>query len=190
MRLVTVAAAVGLLAVLAAAAPAAAQSLADVARQEAARRAAIGSTAKVYTNDDLTPDPTAPGTGSAPGAPSAAPAGPPGDGAGTPGAGASASPSTADEEEYHIIQRPDDRGEDYWRGRATRIQQRLARARTDADGFEARLAALPSGTSDEDREAARATAERARRDVASLEAEWTRFEAEARAANVPLSWIR
>lgn len=65
---------------LAAAAPAAAQSLGDVARAEAARRNALPAQGRVYTNESLTPDfttPPAPAPAPAPARETAEPAGTP-----------------------------------------------------------------------------------------------------------------
>ncbi|BCS34553.1 hypothetical protein TBR22_A37810 [Luteitalea sp. TBR-22] len=180
-----------------------AQSLGDVARQEAARREQIKTSGKVLTNADLPP--------SAVLAPAGAPAAP------APEAGSELaeaargreSASTTDEAKAKATAAAaaDTKGkaapaddEDGWRSRAAAINGALSEARTQVRQLKAlgdRLS-LESQAANPDI-AARASAERAdlRAQVAKAEerlAEATAaheaFQREARAAGVPSAWIQ
>jgi hypothetical protein len=131
-----------------AAIPARAQSLAEVARQEGARRNATVSTGRIYTNSDLPPAP-----------PPTEPVSEPG---GNPpreqSARASAEPASGNElgpdaltpDALHPDQTasPDgaqslpDRGEDYWRKRMSDIRTQLDRDTSYAEAMKARVDVL------------------------------------------------
>jgi hypothetical protein len=163
-----------------------AQSLADVARAEEARRKTVKVPAKVYTNDDLT---GGGGSGAAPvqvqpAATTAKPADP------------TAKPETPN---------PADPGptkdEKYWRGRVTAVQQALTRNKVMLDALQSRVNALNTdfaNTDDpaqraiveENRKTAVAEMERTKKDVESQTGELAKIQEEARKANVPPGWLR
>lgn len=123
--------------------PARAQSLAEVAQQEAARRRAFGSSGKTYTNSDLRPVQP----------PSAAPAPPvtaAGDSADLSAAAASSSDVEAgsgnpSEIRGDEIKPPADadpastRGEEYWRKRMGDIREQLERDTSYAEAMQTRV---------------------------------------------------
>lgn len=172
-----------LLLALGAAVPASAQSLADVARKEQARRSSV-SGGKVYTNASLLPDPNAPPAGGTP------------DPVATPDTGTTvppvaASPLGSDEAEAPAsAAAPDDdswiRGGDeaYWRRRAMAVRLRVARAQEQLDKV--------SGTSQQDpRLRARMDELRSKAEVslARAQQDLDRFLQEAAAREVPASWV-
>jgi hypothetical protein len=173
--------------------PAAAQSLADVARAEEARRKAVKGQAKVYTNETLrgpdggeppaapaapppaaTPDPNAPAkpAASAPGAKPAAP---------------SAADSTKDEK--------------YWRDRLASARDALARSQTFAEALQSQINGLYTefvnmsdpaqrAVIEQKRLAAIAEQDRVKADIAKYTKALAAIEDEARRANVPAGWLR
>jgi hypothetical protein len=167
---------------------AAAQSLADVAKQEEARRKAIKSGAKVYTNDslrteDLPPAPAAPAP-----TPAAAPATPapaaPSAGPAQPAAGAPAA-----------------RDEKYWRGRLDAARSSLSRAETFRDALQTRINSLSSDFVNRDdpaqrsviaadRQKALAELDRVKQEIADAQKAITDIQEEARRAGVPPGWVR
>jgi hypothetical protein len=175
-----------------------AQGLADVARQEEARRKTMGKPAtkpsKVYTNDNLNPDFTVPTTPVVPG--------------GSPAAGTTAgtAPAASGADKAKPAGDPANMGEDtggspnitkvdindkkegYWRGRASQIRGAIENARQDVAGLEQRMGSL-GGDSSEQKVNAQLLAQ-ARATVVSLQAEWDNFELVAKSANVPDAWIR
>src|SRR5262245_39747377 len=119
-------------ALLAVATPVAAQSLADVARAEEARRKAVKGQAKVYTNDTLRGadggepplPPAAPApTPAAAGAPGATPA---------PAAGGTAKPATPPGAKPAAPQADPAKDEKYWRDRLASARDALRRSQTFA----------------------------------------------------------
>src|SRR3990170_117318 len=113
-------------------APLAAQSLAELARQEDERRKSIAQPAKVITNKDLAPAPVP-----APAAPEPAPpAADAGKAAAKPGADAEApkapEPGAA----------PAVRDQAYWSGRVSALQVQLDRDQVYADALQTRVNAL------------------------------------------------
>ncbi len=161
-----------------------AQPLAEVARQESLRRAALarsGVTATEYTNADLRGGgrlTTAAGRPQAAGGQTTAP---------TPGA---EDPGTAT---------PD--GEDQWRNRIAAVRQALERAQLTAAALQNRIDSLGADFAARDDPAQRSVIERSRQ-AALGELENTRVEIEdltrqiedireeARRANVPPGWLR
>jgi hypothetical protein len=173
------------------------QSLADIARKEAERRGKTLATSKVYTNADLTPDFTTPAAPEPP--PTATPAGavPGGDGkaAAAPTTGGEAGAHAAEQEgvtprDQQEPQRPSDKGEDFWHGRARMIQERLSAQRLQIETLRARLASFASGSADPEREHTAKALTQAVADLDSLNQEWQRFERQARERGVPGAWIR
>ncbi len=164
----------------------AAQSLADLARAEEARRKNVRKAGKVYTNDSLKSDftqPTPP-----PATSSAAPeAGTPPDQPQPGGA-----PSTPENEQQ---------GEAYWRNRLAAARAQLQRSQLFAEALQSRLNALTTDFVNRDDPAQRAVIERDRQKaVAELDrvkkeiAEQTKavdgILEEARKAGVPPGWLR
>lgn len=186
--------------------PVDAQSLGDVARQEAARREQIKSTGKVLTNADLPP--------SAILAPAGAPATPPPDAgtglvdaaaAATDPADAAAVGSPTDASKAGAAAAPASKDastddEAGWKRRATSITGALTSARTQVRQLKAlsdrlslesqaanpELAARASAERDE----VRAQLARAETALAEATAAHEAFQQEARAAGVPPGWIQ
>jgi hypothetical protein len=169
---------------------ASAQTLADVAKREADRRGAVRATGKVYTNTDLVSDFTTPTVPPPP--PSAA--------------APKAEPSvqkTAGEEPVQVPvaapgteverQASSDKGEDYWRNKAAAIRSAIAGQQAEIAAIETRLQSLAVSKSANDRrenELSSMLLAKAKADLISLEEEKARFEALAKAKNVPASWLR
>ena len=176
-------------ALLGAPAATSAQSLADVARAEQARRKEQPKPAKVYTNDsvktDITPS-TAPVDGAAP--TSTAP----------PEVASDAAPASADASASSGGERKD---QAYWKGRMTAAREQLERSRTFADALQTRINALNADFVNRDdpaqqrvigqnRTKAVAELDRVQREVAAQTKAITAIEDEARKAGVPPGWLR
>ena len=181
-----------------------AQSLGDVARREAARRGEAAPAGRVYTNDTLKPDPTAPApTESAPTAPPTPTAvtdpakaadkdarvppepGEPAAAAGTP---STAPAADSDAAKKVTGEEPFWRVESYWKNQADAIRAKLSRRNADVLALRQRLTTLPP----EDNEF-RVTDAALKSAIASLEAandEWRRLEELVRIRKVPDAWIR
>ncbi len=198
-------ASVALLVVASAATAASAQSLAEVARQEEARRKAIKSSGKVYTNANIRPEPP-PSAPPAP-IPSAVPAvaaaeadpaqtTPPVDPAAAPAplaaAGGAAVPAAGQEAR---------RDEAYWRARLQTTRDALARAETFAEALQSRINALSTDFVNRDdpaqrsviganRDKALAELERVRREIQDFTKAIAAIQDEARRAGVPAGWVR
>ena len=173
------------------AATAGAQSLAEVARQEDARRKEIRKPSKVYTNKDLVSVPP-------PAAPAAAPS--PSDKAATPAADA---PDVA---KAAPLQTPDatDQGaakdQSYWSGRMQDLRAQLDRNQIYTEALESRINALTLALTVRD-DPARAVITHDRQKVVDevdrLKLAMQRtvtaiadLEEEARRASVPPGWLR
>lgn len=173
-----------------------AQSLADVARAEEARRKQQAQPSKVYTNENLRRDYTA----SPPVAGDAA----------TPGSqAADAPPANAASGDTAQSEAPagapeggaQERGEKYWRDRMTAAREQLARLQTLAEALQSRVNALTAdfvnrdnpqerAAIEQNRLTALAELERMQRDIAAQARAVTTIEDEARKANVPAGWLR
>lgn len=168
---------------------AAAQSLADVARAEEARRKVVTKPAKVYTNDTLTADFTSSATPLPPPAaaptgetPAAAPAAP----AGGQAAAAPAAPT---------------RDQAYWSARINAARAQLQRSRTFVEALQSRINALTTDFVNRDDPAQRAVIEqdrikalaeldRLRKEMDEQAKAIAGIEDEARRAGVPAGWLR
>lgn len=182
-------------AVLTSAAPAGAQSLAEVARKEAERRGTSTPVGKVYTNDSLTPDFTKPAP--PPADPSAVPAteaqpAP----AATADAAAKDAKDAGDAATWGVTpldqqepSRADDMNEEFWRGRAALIRSRIASQNAQVDQLRERMAAT-QGAAGAERDVLERTFAKAQTDLKHLNDEWVRFERQARDRGVPEHWIR
>ncbi len=170
-------------------AAASAQSLADVARAEQARRKEQPKPAKVYTNDsvktDITPS-TAPVEGAAQ-TPAA-----------TPEVAPDAAPASADAAAPAGGERRD---QAYWKGRMTAAREQVERSRTFAEALQTRINALNADFVNRDdpaqqrvvgqnRTKAVAELDRVQREVAAQTKAITALEDEARKAGVPPGWLR
>jgi hypothetical protein len=168
-----------------------AQSLADVARKEEARRKAVKGEVKVYTNDNLvrSREGEAPPASATP-----TPAGPASSASGTapanPNAAAS-KPATSDET----------KGEDYWKKRIKAAQESVARNKVLQAALEARVNALNTdfvnmdnpyqrNVIQENLKTAMTELERVKRDIVNGTKAIADIEEEARKANVPPGWLR
>ena len=189
---------------LATAMPVAAQSLAEVARAEEARRKAVKGQAKVYTNDTLRgadggaapPPPPPPASAPSPATPSVpAPAGTPTPGgASQPGASAGSKPAAPGAADAA-------KDEKYWRDRLAGARDALSRSQTFADALQSQINALytefvnmsdPIQRSliEQKRLAAIAEQDRVKADIVKQTKALADIEDEARRANVPAGWLR
>jgi hypothetical protein len=171
-----------------AAAPARAQSLADVSRAEEARRKSIKNPSKVYTNKDLTSVPP-PSTAAEPSADAAATEAAVKEGATeteTPAADASAAPV---------------KDQAYWSSRAKELQTQLERDQTFAEALQSRINGLTTDFENRadpaqralveaDRNRALAELERLRQAIQNDQKAIADFDDEARRAGVPPGWLR
>jgi hypothetical protein len=191
--------ALGVTAILLTPAALSAQSLAEVARKEAERRGTAPPVTKTYTNGNLTPDFTTPPP---PPAPEAAPA---------VAAKADEAPrpdgEMSEEEAAKLKEREevekwgvtprdqqelppgDDHNEEFWRNRSNLIKARLATQNANVQQLRERMAAT-RGSSDDERDVLERTFARAEADLKHINAEWVRFERQARDRKVPESWWR
>lgn len=180
------------------AAPSYGQSLGEAARREAERRARIKGAVKVITNADLD---ALPSRGSMPAA--AAPARPDAmlvpDGAGAADAAEPAAVATGAEPPGQAAVRQK-RDEQYWRGRAQVIRDRLNGLRSDAAALEGRRDGLRAevDTASGSQRAVLAdqlqrtedTLARVQTELRLIQDEWRRLEEGALQDKVPLDWIR
>jgi len=164
-------------------------SLADVARQEQARRAGITDKSKVYTNADLN------GGGLTIGAPRAAPTE-----TGSQERGAPSSPDSTETAAAPESQEAE-QGEDYWRGRLTAAQDARRRTEVLAAAFQNRVDMLQGDWNAWDdpvqreeiyqnRIAALQALENADAEMVRLDQEIRDIREEARRADVPPGWLR
>lgn len=173
-----------------------AQSLAEVARIEAERRAKVSAPGTVYTNADLIPDftrPVAPAdqTAATPQTPAAAEA----------GAAAAATiqaeaakpavePAGVTPRDEQEPQPADDKDETYWRNQAQLIHARLASRNAQIEQLRAREASFAPGVESTEKTLVQQTLQKAVADLTFLNDEWLRFERSARERKVPDHWIR
>ena len=177
---------VGPLLVLALSCTAAAQTLADIARAEEARRKTVKGSGKVYTNDTL----RGADGGAAPSPPAAtAPASPDHD-----KAAASGKPSEA-------AQADRSKDEKYWRDRIAAARADVQRSQAFHDALQSQIQALYTefvatddpiqrATIEKKRLAAIAEQDRLKSEIVKLTKQVSVIEDEARRANVPAGWLR
>jgi hypothetical protein len=166
-----------------------AQSLADVARAENARRKTIGRPGRIYTNKDLAPARVSP-------APAAEPD------AGTASAQADVDVEKADGKHRRGEGEDDRRGdEERWRSRMAAAREALERSRMFAEALQSRISALTADFTARDDPAARAVVAadrekaigelaRVRREIDEQQTAIVDLEEEARRARVPPGWLR
>ena len=191
-------------AVMVVALDASAQSLADVARAEAARRKAQGKTsAKTYTNGDLKKDgsggpaPSPAGDASAPAAPAAT-----GSAAAASSSPAADAASTASKPEKPAPASPDPpKDEKYWRNRITEARTALQRSQAFVDALQSHINGLYAefvamgdpiqrATIEKRRNEAIAEQDRVKADIVQQTKAIAAIEEEARRASAPSGWLR
>jgi len=193
----------GAVALLLVAAVVSAQSLGDVAKQEAERRRNIKTTGKVYTNDSVHSD----STSAAPAAvtPAAEPKTPVADPK-TPAADAKTpatdAPAATTPPQAGAAAKPDDpKTEAYWKKRVAAAREGLARAQTFAEALQSRINVLSADFVNHDDPAQRAVIgadrqkatdelTRVKGEIAQYQKAITDIQDEARRANVPAGWVR
>jgi hypothetical protein len=176
--------------------PVRAQSLAEIARQEAERRKAIKDGGKVITNADL-PRPPAPAAGPAKPEPStdakaASPA---------PAPDAKAEPQAKTEPAKADTPKEPVKDQAYWAGRQKLLTEQLERDQITADAMQSRINALTTDFVNRDdpaqravifndRQRALAELDRLKKAIADGKKALADFEEEARRAGVPPGWLR
>jgi hypothetical protein len=170
------------------------QSLADVARAEAARRKALGNSgAKVYTNDGLSDAGRATTSVTAPGAATAK--------SETPARGGSAPAPAADEPETGPIPIDPPKDEKYWRNRISQARTALQRSQAFIEALQSHINGLYAeftamgdpvqrAAIENKRNEAMAEQNRLKADIARQTNEIAAIEDEARRASVPAGWLR
>ena len=165
-----------------------AQSLGDVAAQEEARRKAVTSSGKVYTNENLRPD-------GAKAVPAAAPA--------AAGAGTSDAKATDSAKTPATGAAADDpkKDEKYWRKRLADERDQLSRAQTFVEALQSRINGLSADFSAKDdpiqrnqisadRQKALAELDRVRKEIDDHTKAIADIREEGRKAGVPAAWLR
>jgi hypothetical protein len=179
--------------VLACAAAASAQSLADVARREEERRKVVRTSGKVYTNDALRPEQPSPGAAPAvPPPPATQPATPPTPSADAPAAQKPTGPEAAGE---------DPKTEPYWRKRVTAARDAMSRAQIFAEALQSRINVLSADYVNRDDPAQRdvvaterrkavAELDRVKQEIQQHQKAIATIQDEARRAGIPAGWVR
>jgi hypothetical protein len=168
-----------------------AQSLADIARKEEARRKNIPDPAKVYTNKDLKPVPS-------PASPPAATPESKTDAKAAPEKGESAKPADKNDNNDKAVPAKD---QAYWAGRLKAAQEQLARDETYVAAMQSRINALTTDfvnrddpaqkrTIEQDRLKAIAEMDRLKQAIANDKKALDSLLEEARRAGVPPGWLR
>ena len=180
------------------------QSLADVARQEQARRKATGTSSKTYTNKDLKQVPAQPASSQPtkdPVSGSASSAAKEPD-AGAPATAADAARSEAKSApESSALAEADRRSPAFWRARITSLREQLERDILFAEALQSRINALTTdfvnrddpvqrGQIGDERQKAIAELERLQQTIQKDKQQIAAFEEEARRAGVPPGWLR
>jgi hypothetical protein len=173
--------------------PGAAQSLADVARKEEARRKNVAEPAKVYTNKDLKPVPP---PASAPAADAKTDEKADKDNPAKPGDKADKADAAAAPAKGDLV-----KDQAYWAGRLKSAQEQLARDETYAAAMQSRINALTTDFVNRDDPAQRRTLEqdrlksiaemdRLKQAIANDKKALDSLLEEARRAGVPPGWLR
>ena len=168
-----------------------AQSLADVARREEARRKTVAAPGKVYTNDNVRAEPR-PAPDPVPAAATPAPA----DAAKADGA--KSGEATAPANAPAAAERRD---EDYWRKRLTTARDSLSRAQMFAEALQSRINGLTADFTArddpaqrsvvaQDRDKALAELDRVRKEIQDNTKAITDIQEEGRRAGAPAGWLR
>ena len=170
---------------------ASAQTLGDLAKQEEARRKAIASPAKVYTNESLRPAPQpstpAPSTGAAAATSTSTSSSTPDASTGSPDASTSAASGA--------------QSEAAWKKKMTDARDALDRSKTFADALQSRINALTNDffARDDpaqraqigaDRDKALAELDRVKKEIDANTKAIADIQDDARKAGVPAGWVR
>jgi hypothetical protein len=179
--------------------PASAQSLGDLAKQEEARRRAIATSGKVYTNDSLRAAPTTgpESTGEA-SAPASATAGSPASGASSSAAAADAKKDEAKPEAKADTPKKD---EAYWRQRLQAERDGIERSKVLIDALQSRVSALQTdfvnrddpasrGQLASERQRALAELDKMKKEIDQRTKAVADIQEEARKAGAPAAWYR
>lgn len=171
-----------------------AQSLAELAKKEDARRKQVNASGKVYTNKDLpaVPAPAVP----APASSDPVSAEPPKTETAT-----AAKPGDAPAKDGKDAAKDEKKDEAYWRKRVTSTRDSLTRSQTFKDALQTRLNALSTDFVNRDDPAQRAQIavdrqktlaemERVSKEIAQFQKDLTDIADEARRAGVPAGWVR
>ena len=178
---------------VASATPLTAQSLADVARAEEARRKAVKGQAKVYTNETL--------RGADGGEPPAPPAPAPAAAASTPAAGAKPAAAAPGGKPDAPRSGEGAKDEKYWRDRLSTARDALSRSQTFAEALQSQINGLYTefvnmsdpaqrAVIEQKRLAAIAEQDRVKAEITKQTKALADIEDEARRANVPAGWLR
>jgi hypothetical protein len=170
-----------------------AQSLADVARQEEARRKAVAGSGKVYTNDNVRAEPRP--------APEPAPAATPSANAGDTAKSDGATSDAAKSATATAAATTEKRDEDYWRKRLGAARDTLSRAQMFAEALQSRINGLtadftarddPAQRSAvaQDRDKALAELDRVRKEIQDTNKAIEAIQDEGRRAGAPAGWLR
>jgi hypothetical protein len=165
-----------------------AQSLGDIAAKEEARRKAVTSSGKVYTNESLRPE----GSQAVPAAAPATTA------AGKPDSKAADAGKTPATGEASDDSKKDDK---YWRKRLGDERDQLARAQTFVEALQSRINGLSADFSahddpfqrnqiSADRQKALAELDRVRKEIAAHTKAIADIQEEGRKAGAPPAWLR
>lgn len=176
-----------------------AQSLAAIAEAEQARRKALGRTSRVYTNDSLRSEPSAPVAASKPAAEKAAPAAT-APAAASAGGGSKTAPAPTSEtaSKAGVDER---KTEAYWKRRVTELRDALSRSEMFKVALQSRIDGLMNDFINRDdpvqraqieseRSKAMAEHERVAKDIERTTKSLGELEDEARRSAVPPGWLR
>lgn len=201
MRLVWKVLVRALVLILATAAFASAQTLADVAKKEEARRKAVKQPAKVISNNDLKPRaPERPPTATP--APAELKPAQPAAGAAAPAEPGTAAAAGANQAKPAGEASPTEKkDETYWRNRITAVRTALQRNQVYVDAMQSRINALTTDFVNRDdpaqragigadRQKALAELDRLKKEIEAQTKEIAQIEEEARRAGVPPGWLR
>jgi hypothetical protein len=165
--------------------------LADVAKDEEARRKSVRKPAKVYTNSNLRTD-VSPGVAAPPSAPASAGSGNSTPSNATPAAPAAAAPAAAPGAKQDQA---------YWQNRIKDARDQVQRSQLFADSLQTRINSLwtdfvnrdnpvEKAKLEQDRNAALAELEKVKKEIEEQQKKITAIEDEARRAGVPPGWLR
>jgi hypothetical protein len=165
-----------------------AQSLGDIAAQEAVRRKAVPSSGKVYTNENLRPD-------GAQSVPASGPASTADGKSDTKAAGSSKTPATGEAAD------DSKKDEKYWRKRVSDERDQLIRAQTFVEALQSRINGLSADFSahddpfqrnqiSADRQKALAELDRVRKEIGAHTKAIADIQEDGRKAGVPPAWLR
>ena len=172
-----------------------AQTLGDVAKAEAARRANVKKPAQAITDKDIKQAAPPAVTAAAPQTAATAPAAAAGD-------PAAAAPATEGEAAPEPMKARDKRDEPYWRKRFTETREAVARAQQDAADMQARVAAIELEMQDSklaavrrselnvERDSALLALKRFKQNASDLGSELANLEKRAQEAKIDPAWTK